>query len=867
MPQRYDPVFGNIPRIPLSPYVLRNRHTGFGKATISHSTTTLPDGDRPNLSGDAFFVLHLSWDYLQPQDRKLLATASPIFIQYALLRARAFQIPVYHLRKSQPDGQLKTLNQNRAQLMAIALFRCNFIYGDLVRWLSGYYTNSQRDFHGTFDLIRRLCHQPPPPHYPPIDLDKAFRLCTMGAPLAGNFTSDRRSNRARILAATDRLTSSPDTIPAIEEKFIKEEKMCQHLLLPKWLWVFIPGLLITIITWVHPKPHRPADTGRLALDPSNPVEPTDIGTANSQIPDTGTESRLDENPECHYGTALQRYLTFLWNLRIDQPQQDILQFADDISGAFRRVLMHPDMATIFSTVFHNYLIMPVGCIFGAKNIPSYYMLLGELRAHIAATANLSGFKTTLSDQVQLENTPDHPDLIISRAAPDSQNQGILSIFKSPTITSPNASFVDDTGNAQTAQNIRNVINNSVLAAYIVFGFDTENAQPCLNKSKWNSIAMHVLKFLGYLIDSRAMTVEWPPDKRNQLRNLISRVFAFSPDQGPSGPGQSTPKNYATILGMTRNGCYCSKLGHAFTLRLQYVLTDAMRRKSNRHKGSSWWRYAKITCPVPVMRDLYLLWLTLAPSEQGRMWKQPIGLIIPRDPTITLLTDASFEGLGGYSTELGFMWRLTAPELKRLNINITSFSILETITTDRGDHDINILEFVAIVINLWLALKLLHHQHHQTGHRRGNLEVLHVLADNTSALGWLRYAARSKNNSVRSIATLLFSLLTFANVPFSLKKENITHIPGELNLAADALSRPISKGTSWASAIMNAGSTLQALQPYQLPSSLISKIFSCITKQNPGELSERKMIAIWKAKLATMPDGWQNATYPINISPN
>jgi hypothetical protein len=189
-----------------------------------------------------------------------------------------------------------------------------------------------------------------------------------------------------------------------------------------------------------------------------------------------------------------------------------------------------------------------------------------------------------------------------------------------------------------------------------------------------------------------------------------------------------------------------------------------------------------------------------------------------------------------------------------------------VTSDQGEHHINVLEFVAIVINMWICLKLLHKQEHQTpGHP--TLHILLTKADNTSALGWLKYSARVRSPAVRALASFFKTLLTFANVPFAMQKDHIQHIPGEENVSADALSRPISKGQSWASAMHNAGPILEGLQPYQLPSSLISEIFNCITRQNPGELSEKRMMAIWKIKLRTLPDGWQTATSPMNISPH
>lgn len=64
---------------------------------------------------------------------------------------------------------------------------------------------------------------------------------------------------------------------------------------------------------------------------------------------------------------------------------DILQYVDDIQSAFHRVLYHPNAGILFASVFMEFLIVPVGIIFGARNSPLYFTTESELRAHIAST--------------------------------------------------------------------------------------------------------------------------------------------------------------------------------------------------------------------------------------------------------------------------------------------------------------------------------------------------------------------------------------------------------------------------------------------------------------------------------------------------
>ena len=49
-----------------------------------------------------------------------------------------------------------------------------------------------------------------------------------------------------------------------------------------------------------------------------------------------------------YGDAFARYLTWIYNMRITSPTSDIVQFSDDISGAFRWTRLYPWIAAAFS---------------------------------------------------------------------------------------------------------------------------------------------------------------------------------------------------------------------------------------------------------------------------------------------------------------------------------------------------------------------------------------------------------------------------------------------------------------------------------------------------------------------------------------
>jgi hypothetical protein len=100
----------------------------------------------------------------------------------------------------------------------------------------------------------------------------------------------------------------------------------------------------------------------------------DDGAANAQLPDTGRPEKPglpDENLLVYYGTALTRFLIWIYNLRIDNPVDEICLSADNITAAFRCLLYHPDMAVLWATVFQEFWVIPWCMIFGGKNSLSF----------------------------------------------------------------------------------------------------------------------------------------------------------------------------------------------------------------------------------------------------------------------------------------------------------------------------------------------------------------------------------------------------------------------------------------------------------------------------------------------------------------
>jgi len=125
---------------------------------------------------------------------------------------------------------------------------------------------------------------------------------------------------------------------------------------------------------------------------------------------------------------------------------------------------------------------------------------------------------------------------MTRATTDAINPGAALLLQDPTRRYVHSSFVDDTGIAQTRDRMVGAITNIILLAYVVFRFPWEDRRtPCLNPFKWSPHVSHHLRFLGYHIDTQAMTVQWPDKKCAQLASLFDLDWL-----GPLAGGANPP---------------------------------------------------------------------------------------------------------------------------------------------------------------------------------------------------------------------------------------------------------------------------------------------------------------------------------------
>ncbi len=172
----------------------------------------------------------------------------------------------------------------------------------------------------------------------------------------------------------------------------------------------------------------------------------------------------------------------------------------------------------------------------------------------------------------------------------------------------------------------------------------------------------------------------------------------------------------------------------------------------------------------------------------------------------------------------------------------------TSSCQQGLH-INILEFLALTINVWfLVLKA---ALRQGPHPRGH--ILTLLTKNTSALSWLHHAARSHSPPVCRLARLISAFFLFNAFPLTLQGK---HIPGHLNDEADCLSCFIPTPTL-ASVILQQPQ-LAICRPYHIPHKMLSALVKTLTVSKTEVLFATLTTKLLQLELLALPPGWETS---------
>ncbi len=519
------------------------------------------------------------------------------------------------------------------------------------------------------------------------------------------------------------------------------------------------------------------------------------------------------------------------------------------------MLYHLDLAIVFAYVFQEFLIIPVGFIFGGRSSLSFWCTLAELRAHLASVSRGCGLFPGIPEVDELVAHISLPPPLtedeiaeLRPAVPDSVNQGVVAPFLT---RSHHSTFVDDNGSVAVRDNILATIYDSIASAFHLFGLpDSDRRGPCFALNKWLRHASPILTYLGFEIDTRGLTVTWPVAKRQDLSERIDSLLAGWITRGQIGTISCAPRLIAAILGLIRNAAQVAPLVVYLSMRCQFWFNSMLSQSAARTQRRSWWQRHLMRVPRFVLCDLLAISQLVTDDPSDLLWQRYIGYLVPRELTAEALQDAAYEGLGGWSPSYHFMWRVHRDELTAHGFAMVALGPLAdrepTDNPTEAELHINILEFVALIINVWFCLW--HIRRFEPDKVGGH--ILNIRGDNTSALSWLRFSTRSRNSVVRRLSRFLVLLFTKSVFPGRLIG---SHIAGKINDEADCLSRPVSRAPTWASVIEQC-SHLETCRPLGVPSLVLSVISRLLSPTAIAEVSEQEMTTLLTAEPAILSIG-------------
>ena len=573
----------------------------------------------------------------------------------------------------------------------------------------------------------------------------------------------------------------------------KEDRKDHVLTFPAWLTEFIPDLMLTATGFVM----KQGKNDRLVFDASFLLSLISR-PFNHRI-------NMDDEPEIIFGEAWTKFLTWIYNLRITYPENEIYLFDDDVASAFRQPKYHPNVISGKAYRIGPYLFVPTGLTFGDCSSPPSFEPMA--RARMALSTQLSRNLQPVPeyheymDQVTFAPPPP-PGTTFATARADRLNPGIVMPPDGSSPAAPFPTHVDDALYAAVGELwMRFLMRCSIGGLVGILGTnepDLRAEQPDRDKF-FREMVSHTRRQLGYTTNTRTMIVTIPEDKRKAL--LDDLVTNWGPT---SGRQYFTLSEAAELLGVLVSLCRVCPWGIFLFQNLYHamaqILTSNARRiwnlpeftklieardRYSRHPtDSSKYRFfckkvakviydarAKTSYTGSVREEIAFITNVFANPDIYR-WESPIAHLIPRESDYETFQDSCLEGAGGFSALLLFWWALQWPKEIVLRTKLQR--------NDRHRISINLLEYAAIILGLagsitaWEALPVDSRPAHP---------MILLWTDNSTAKSWTKKISGLKTPQGRSLARIFAHLLMFSDVG-----TEADHISGVDNIFADYLSR-------------------------------------------------------------------------------
>jgi hypothetical protein len=457
----------------------------------------------------------------------------------------------------------------------------------------------------------------------------------------------------------------------------------------------------------------------------------------------------DQLDELFYGHCITRILHYIISTRIYLPTTRILIAKTDFKGAYRRVTLHSDTAPRCTIINGSIALMSLRLTFGGSPCPNEFCIISELCADLGNDIlhssdwepRLLHSPHTINLPTEIPDSSQHPlshGLELDVDIPFDKF-GKIEIYIDDGITI--IPDIDD--NATRGTNAMALAIHTICRPLATL--EPIKREDCLSLSKLaeEGTLSETAIVLGWLINTRKLTISLPADKFNSWRIDINTIISQR---------KATIEDLECLIGRLNHAASVLSLARYFLNRLRRTLTPSDGNLPNLFSKQHKKWLSKST-----LADLQLFHDIILPKIHKGI---NINLLTYRRPTHILFSDACPKGLGGYSANTGKAWRWPIPS-----------EFIESVLNKN-----NLLEFLAAIITIWLQL---------LDSTTQPLPCLLALTDNSSAVGWLHKANidEAQNKALHIASRKLATLVIEADCCLYSQ-----HFKGAYNNVADALSR-------------------------------------------------------------------------------
>jgi hypothetical protein len=681
------------------------------------------------------------------------------------------------------------IDPERVIALTAALFHYDLDHGLLMRYLGKNFTGEHRDIASVVDLLKK--HE--------IDqslIDKYVRVMKIGCP--NHFVASTSRDNALEYFRRRNGPTIDRKLHQVKKNMNKEDKNNFVIPLPHWLARYMKHMFFTPQHILE----KPGKKDRQIFDGSKRYTPTSTSLNMMTSTPLGTEE------DCKFGSAREKILQRIYNLRVSYPDKDIIVHANDVKSCFRQVKLHPDIMGAFSYIISDLLYLSCGLPFGTDFSPQNWepvrQILEILAEKLFTDKSLRTKHRQYLDQLVFDRALGSKQgrRTFTKAKRDELNQGVVGSDGKPQ-DAPHNFYVDDDVYSEMwdLERVEQVVAASIEAVFILLGPSNLRFRqdPVSFDKVIEMVVSYLNKVLGHIINTRTLTMEPPDEYIDEVLTTLTTTWGnhrrrFDTHMASELAGKLNhialtapwlqylmPQLYlslASALKMNQEEEIRTSRSFRNALRAMRQAPATVEGDKTRTFFQS--ETAKIihhkktqyNINTSLRKELNIVRQALADPTIRK--GSSISHLIPRTPLSVPCCDSSLHAAGGFSTELGFWWYIEwSPAVQQRSLRyIKDKKSGELI-------DINVLEYASIIVTYLLCRLEIDRQ---GLFRDDPYPVVNIKGDNTCAESWAKKGSK-KSTMGRALGRVLAALLL--NSPVGLRVE---HISTTANVVADLISR-------------------------------------------------------------------------------